>query len=252
MSVQEIGIAPSFRVGQVISTSISIWARNLIFFSVLGLVANLPGLFIKLYVFEQASGGTPPSLILNSLGSVSDVICGQILAAVITFGVFQQLRGRPVSFNACVSAGFARFLPVIGTSLIAGLMIGIAALALVIPGIIVMMMFWVAIPACVAENLGVSDSLGRSAGLTKGYRWQVLGIVLILTVLSVALGAIVGFVFGLGIAIAHTGSIGLVIALYLVTSLIAAFQAVCATTGYYYLRVAKEGVDIDQIAAVFD
>lgn len=257
MVAQGVDVSTEFRIGRVISTSLSIWLRNIIIFCLLGLLANLPGLLLKLFFTNGTTeGGASTSSIGSALSgagsSISDLVFGQILIAIVTFGVFQQLRNRPLDIGACISAGLSRLLPVIGTSLIAGILIGLASLLLVIPGIILSMVFWVAIPVCVAENLGASASLSRSAGLTKGYRWQVFGIVLLLTVISIAIGAIVGLASGLGLGLMNASSTSMILVVYIVSSLLSAFQAVCSTTGYYYLRVAKEGVDIDQIAAVFD
>jgi hypothetical protein len=45
-------------------------------------------------------------------------------------------------------------------------------------------MWMVALPACVVEGLGPIKSLGRSANLTKGHRWKILGIFLVLNVVG--------------------------------------------------------------------
>jgi hypothetical protein len=87
----------------------------------------------------------------------------------------------------------------------------------------------------------------RSAQLTEGHRWKVFG-------------AIVLLYFGAGIAAqVVTASLTVIggAMLGLVATLIcgavsAAFMAIVVVVTYYELRVAKEGVDIDQIAAVFD
>jgi hypothetical protein len=42
------------------------------------------------------------------------------------------------------------------------------------------------------------------------------------------------------------------VAAYLIEAIVGAFNAVVAGVLYYQLRAAKEGVDIDKIAAVFD
>jgi hypothetical protein len=90
------------------------------------------------------------------------------------------------------------------------------------------------------------DSLGRSARLTKGHRWKIFGIILLvctpLPAATAMLGAAMSF---LGPALQYLGQFILGVAW------IAGFSSVL-TVIYHDLRVAKEGVDIGQIASVFD
>jgi hypothetical protein len=254
MAAQHIEVAPGFRVGRVIGTSMSIWMKNIPLFGGLSLVAHLPGLLVQLN-FPASTVPDPQvhQLAVGLTTGMCNLIFVQVLVATIAYGVFQQLRDRPIEIGTCVGVGIRRMLPVLGTSLAASFLAVLAAILFVIPGFMVAMALWVAIPACVAENLGVSDSLHRSVGLTKGFRWQILGVYLLLIVLAVGCGLVIGFVAGLGFAIGHIPlTPAVMVVQYIVTSLMSALSAVCITTGYYYLRVTKEGVDIDQIAAVFD
>ncbi len=254
MTAQDIAVAPDFRVGRVIGTSMSIWIKNIPLFGGLSLLAHLPGLLVQLN-FPASTVPDPQvhSLAVGFATGICNLIFVQVLIATIAYGVFQQLRDRPIEIGTCVGVGIRRILPVLGTSLSSSLLTGLASLLLVIPGIMVAMAFWVAVPVCVTENLGVSESLHRSASLTKGFRWHILGVYLLLLLLALGGGLAVGFVAGIGFAISHIPlHPATLFVQYVVTSLISALSAVGVTTGYYYLRVAKEGVDIDQIAAVFD
>jgi hypothetical protein len=101
-------------------------------------------------------------------------------------------------------------------------------------------------PACVAERVGVFASMSHSSFLTKGYRWQVFGTLLLILVGGIVLGAILGMVFVL------TGRIGLLISTQALGAIISSFNGVLVSVFYYELRVAREGIDIDKIASVFD
>ncbi len=48
-------------------------------------------------------------------------------------------------------------------------------LALLVPGFILLIMWFVAIPVCVVEQRGSWASMQRSAELTKGHRWKISG-----------------------------------------------------------------------------
>ena len=88
----------------------------------------------------------------------------------------------------------------------------------------------------------------RSAGLTKGNRWKLAGMIIVLNIITW---------IGSGLVAAATAEAGMTIGLmaYLIWSaLVGAFSAILGVVIYHDLRVAKEGVDINtnQIAAVFD
>ena len=122
-----------------------------------------------------------------------------------------------------------------------GAVIGIAFAALLLT------MWLVSTPACVVELKGPLSSIRRSSSLTKGHRWKIFGMVLLLFVVAALIGAVIGRLLGL------TGSFVLVTLGTLAwTGVWSAFYATIVVVTYHDLRVAKEGVDVHQIAAVFD
>ena len=90
--------------------------------------------------------------------------------------------------------------------------------------------------------------------ISKGNRWRVFGVLVVWFLISMGLGFIGGFVTGFGGALAAPGSVdvlGHVVSL-LVTGVTSAGNAAIVAVSYHDLRVAQEGVDTEQIAAVFD
>jgi len=249
-----------FRAGRVLSRSFSILFRNILPFGLLALVITSPT-----YVYSLLTGSGDP-FAQNMNFSVEPIVLGivnyllgYVVTAALVFGTIQDLRNEKVSVGECFSKGLAKIFPVLGVSLVSGLLTGLAALAFFIPGVIVAIMLWVAIPVAVIENRGL-NSLPRSAELTRGYRWRIFFLVLLL--LAVMFGA--GMVVGVGTA-AITGfdtsgsvtltsqSLAAVLALdWIFSAFISALSAVLIAVSYHDLRVDKEGADTDQIAAVFD
>lgn len=264
MVVQGMAAAPDFRVGQVLTRSLTVWFQNLVPFGILGVVFNIPlALFaytavqeILLAQGQLAPGELPQGVAWKIFAAVFvSIVCYQLLTAAVAYGVIKRLRGQPVQIGACFAQAFKRFIPVMFTGLLGAILTWLAGLLLVIPGIIVMLNFWVAVPVCVVEELGASASLSRAKSLARGHRWKILGILLVAAVIVVVIQQILGFVIGLVTpsrslmtAVVPMGVGLLVINQALFTTLTAAV----ATCVYYYLRVVKEGADIDQIAAVFD
>ena len=89
-------------------------------------------------------------------------------------------------------------------------------------------------------------SLLRSAALTKGNRWKVFGIMLLLAIVSVVSSAWVETLT------AAAGTTMKVLGNLIWSALFNAFWAILGVVIYHDLSVAKEGVDTDQIARVFD
>jgi hypothetical protein len=89
--------------------------------------------------------------------------------------------------------------------------------------------------------------LGRSRQLTKGHRWKILGLQLVILIPAFVVGAIVG-----GLTAVILGSTFGPIINLLWNAIWTAFFAIVLAVAYHDLRVAKEGIDTEQIAAVFE
>ena len=64
-----------------------------------------------------------------------------------------------------------------------GVMIGM--ILVIVPGIILLLMWWVYIPAIVVEGKGIIGAFGRSRELTRGRRWHILGLAVIVLVFTI-------------------------------------------------------------------
>lgn len=124
-----------------------------------------------------------------------------------------------------------------------------------IPLVILLVMWSVAMPVCVVERLGALRSLRRSRELTKGHRWRMFGLLLVTLVPCFIGNAILGAALGAflisnpagSLLPAATQTIGLI-----GNGLWTAFITVVFLVTYRDLRVAREGIDTEQIAAVFE
>jgi hypothetical protein len=161
----------------------------------------------------------------------------------------------------------ARFLPLLGLSILLSfglvaavifsffiiwaLALALGGFAIVlapviaVPPFILFVMWLVAVPACVVEGQGAIASMFRSADLTKGFRWKITGIALLIIVVTI-LARFVQF----GVTLISPW-LGFLFALIWFVFWIAYIDCVVIMS-YHDLRVAKEGVDTSQIASVFD
>jgi hypothetical protein len=245
-----------FRVGRVLSKSLTVLTGNFSKYVLFGAVIALPNLIAVFISADQVSTAQPmrPGQVFSSAAIFGGVAYGiiwlvvfSICQSALIYGAFQDVRGRPFDIGASVQRGLSRFLPVIGAAICAGILVGIGFVLFVIPGLILLTMFFVIVPVCVVEGMGPIQSLGRSSTLTKGYRWRIFAIYLV-PGLIIAIAAAVLERIGLGIA----GLLGNALAAYVVTAVGGAYQAIVNIVTYHDLRAVKEGLDIEQLAAVFD
>jgi hypothetical protein len=246
--------AENFRIGRVISRSLGILSGNFGKFFILACIPMLPILFLGLFVVGRPD--TLNGLGANPSGAVVGATFGMGLLtaflyifsqAVVLYGAFQAMRNRSFAIGESLGVGFARFLPIIGLLFFMGLAVGISTLLLIVPGVIVYCMLFVALPVCVVERLGPFESMGRSATLTKGNRWRIFGLLFLLGLVSVIVEIVLQAVM-----IVVGGVVVGAIAVFLWKVIYSAFAAIATVGVYHDLRVAKEGIDIDRIAAVFD
>ncbi len=240
------GRGADWGVGSAIGTAGSALFGHFVPFVGTALVAALPGLLFTLLV---PNGGF--------IASIVNMIVSQIVTVTLVYGTVQVLRGRQVSIGECLSQGLRHLGAAIGVGIVAGLAIGAASLLLIVPGLILYTMWAVAIPAATIEGTGVTGSLSRSVELTSGRRWRVFGAIFVaglITVLVVVVGAAIveGGAVAVGGGDAATSGGAAEIVIWAVTAVAQAFTACVIATLYYFLRREKEGVDINQIAAVFD
>lgn len=132
-----------------------------------------------------------------TLGSTIIVMLGYIfIQGVLVRSAIALHTGHGMRLGLAVSATLRGFVPILIVGIIAGLMTAVGFLALIVPGFYVMAMVYVFVPAIVFENKGFS-ALGRSIELTKGYRWAIVGVILIFAgltwIITIIAGVIIAF-----------------------------------------------------------
>lgn len=158
-----------------------------------------------------------------------------LAAGAIAYGTFQDLNGQPADFGVCIRRGLALVAPVIAVVLLSSLLTFVGYVAIAIPGLIIYTTLWLVVPVTVVERPGIANSLRRSSMLTKGCRWQIFGMILILA------AADAGTLWSIETLAAPNET---TIASFLpyfsmslgATAVLTAFEAVVTTVTYYKLR----------------
>jgi hypothetical protein len=190
---------------------------------------------------------TPTSLAawgLWFLGYLLSAILGYIVQGLVTYSVLEQLRGRSPSAAESISRGWERAGPLFAAAFVTGILLFGAALAFVIPAVILAVRWSVFAPVVIAER--AADPRARSAELTAGHRWGIFGLILVFFLVSIVLGATFAAIFG-----SRTGILSTLMGQVVPNALALSVSAVVYSVMYYQLRSEKEGVDIEQLTSVF-
>jgi hypothetical protein len=117
---------------------------------------------------------------LYSVAAVLIVALG-LLAVACQLGIaIGDLEGRSPALPDVLRAALRKILPLLGAGFLAALGVMFGFLLLVVPSVILGLMWAVALPVIAAETSNPVKALGRSRALTRGNRWRILGLLLLL------------------------------------------------------------------------
>jgi hypothetical protein len=243
-----------FRVGRVLGRSFGVLGRHIIQFLLVTAIPIAPLAYVAGVELVSAMGVKDPDAATMTrlgfllIGAVAFWGLAMMVAqAVVLYGTFQDMRGKPAHVGEGIVKGLARFFPILGLAICTMVAVAFGFVLLVIPGIIFALMFYVALPVCVVERLGPIASMKRSAALTRGHRWKILGILIVIAGLSALGGAVVAAVLTV-----VGGAKAMFIGRFVWQVIMGAFSAVVVAVIYHDLRSAREGIDVERMAAVFD
>ncbi|KIC18923.1 hypothetical protein [Leisingera sp. ANG-Vp] len=243
-------------VGSIVGDSLSLLFKHLIPVTLMALLPNA----VALLAMGSVIGigvviGTEVPDVSNSniFTAMIAVFVLQIVFYSLTTALLVQLAydaklGRPIQIGRYFGPAIRSIVPIAVLSVIVALLATAAMIALIIPGLWVYAVFAVVTPAIVIERAGFGG-LGRSADLTKNYRWPVLGALILVGICTFIFNFVSTFLAGI---VAEAGAIVAAIAYLVPTALAAGLISICVALIYARLREIKEGVSVDQIASVFD
>jgi len=245
-----------FGVGAIIGNTFTVWLRNIIPIFLASIIPQIVVYGVMLLLFgadvllsQTPAPGNEAQYFIGTIAlSVLGLVAAAITTAIVVRIAYDSFSGRPVSIGAAISGALPHILPIAVLSFAAALAVGVGALLLIIPGLYLYAMWSVAAPAIVVERAGFSG-LGRSAALTKHYRWPIIGTLFLLGIIIIVISLIVGAIVT---AIAVGGGIiaAVILQLVLYSLMYGPFYVVIAMI-YARLRELKEGVVVQDLADVF-
>jgi hypothetical protein len=268
--------APQLRplgIGEILDVGIKIYSRNaLTLFKIVVFVVLPAQILVNLVEISAlpngvtTTGSSPFGGSVTSEGPVTHqqlvtFLVGFFAGVVINFvagrfaqaGCFRAVAdaylGEEVSWRSSLRFALRRLPAVVGLALLSGLLVGLATLALVIPGIYFYVAFSVAVPVLLVEGAGPRRALGRSRELVRGRWWGTLGVAvvgyLLVSIVTLALsGLVVGVAFSNPALNTVTGFVLNTLAATLGSMIATPAAAAFITVLYIDLRVRKEGFDL--------
>jgi hypothetical protein len=180
---------------------------------------------------------------------IGTALCFKVAAAAYA--------GARADWRSSVAFAAPRIGMVVWATILAGFGVVLGFIALVVPGIFLLVSWVVFIPALLLEDLGPGRALGRSFELVRGRWWATLGTMIVATLMSGILAGLVtrGFdalmntslgdhVFPAALIDAAGGAVASAVALPI--------QAVIVSMLYLDLRARKERLDAAELARRLD
>lgn len=170
------------------------------------------------------------------LTMVDLALVGPLISALHVHAVDEVRRGGEPQLRVVARQGVAVLPMVAVASVIAWLGIAVGLIALVVPGVILSLRWFVVAQAAAMERQGWRNALRSSAHLTDGHYWRLFALYVFIGVLTMGPALLLGLAFGSGTTVvSFLVSLALMIFAYSFTALVSAVV-------YFDLRVRLQGV----------
>ena len=215
-----------WNLNSALVTTFTLVRDNFAAFFAVALVLNAPSLVIGF-----VDGGFVVALVVG-------VVTHILLTVSLTIGTLQAMAGARPGFTVLLQQINRPDLgKLLALGIVQHVVIILGLMAFIAPGLYVLSLWMVAMPAIIVERSTVGGALDRSAALTRDRRWLVLGIFVLVAVPAILAIEIVGALTGIAIVT------------WLLEAALSTVLVSLAVVFYALLRGEKEGMTPQQIAA---
>jgi hypothetical protein len=177
------------------------------------------------------------------------VIFLPLCSAALTHNISAAYLGKELSAGESYQRALPRLAGLIGTQILAGLIVLLGFILLIVPGIIFSFWFYVLIPVVVLEGVTGTAALGRSRELMRGNIGKAFMVGLLAGIVAAIFGGIIGLVVGfvpwpfawLGVFVQN-----------LAQAFVLPITTAPLTLLYYDLRIRKEAFDLQMLSAALE
>lgn len=220
MTIQpEQGIRRELSLGEVISKTFDLYRRDFtkyfVIFAVVGVIIGVvTTLAQQAFVLPTLPSNPTSQQVVNWLPGFLGTLVMLVASILIVTLVFspiaqgsaikmasEQVEKGHADIGASVRFAVSKLLWMWALGIVVGVIVVLGFIALIVPGIILAIMFSLALPVLLIENKGVLESMGRSRELVS-HRWlKTFATFLVLAIVIIIASAIVSAISGpLGVA----------------------------------------------------
>lgn len=254
---------PALGVGSIFTETFAIFFRRIHWFLLLAIAPALGMKFldnVMVYLIEDPTTDYESLfqqvMIYAAISALVSAIGVGLATALIAQAAHDVKLGRRMRLLSYFGNLFRNIVPLVVLSLALAIATAAGFLLFLGPGIWLIGLWSVFVPAMVIERCGFSAA-ARSHALTRGYRWQASGAFLLVVLIIVLVeGLITTVVWGFGMYtppdLTDASWVIDLVAYTLLGAIQLALSGICAALIYARLRDIREGVPIETLEEVFD
>ena len=240
--------------GELLDRTFTLYRRH--FLQFIGL-APLQSLLTMAIQAAVRTATTPLGVVLGLLAQfLTNFVVSSIIGAATVHAVSHLYLERPVTIADAFRAALPHFVKVGVLSILVGLIAGLGAILLIVPGVLLALRYSLVIPAAVIEDETIQGAMQRSAHLASG-AWPRIFLIyclffVMLLVMSTLLTLPSLFAGGPGSDTALVPGFLNDLAGYVAGVLVTPLMTIAIALLYFDQRVRKEAFDLEHMMTKLD
>jgi len=252
--------------GELLDRTFSLYRSH---FGLFVVIFALPHMVVLAYqliglVFQSPSPNFSNILLTASWtigAAVLTLVVSAVSQAATVVAVSNFLLDRPASVTDSFSRIKGQLLGILVLSFLCTVAAWFGLFVFIVPGVILWIMWSLAVPVKVLEQKGVFDSMSRSMELTKGSWGRIFVIGLLIVALRFGVSALLNWPVLIAAGFSMRGGVrqmGVVwqiavqVSTFVSTSLVGALATIAFSVVYYDQRVRKEAFDLQFMMTTLD
>lgn len=241
-----------FRVPEMLGDTLVVWFRRVGPLTAISLLNLVPAFFFS-WCNEKAWNSELPDrahwIVATVVFWVLSMAIGCACGGALNHQVLQALAGSPAPIGDSLLFGVRKLLRVFLVQLLFGLVLTVGFVLLIVPGIILACIFYLAIPVALSEPVGIVEAMNRSRLLTRNHRFRIF---LGFCVAAIPCGGVMIAAVLVTLAYFDRGSFLATAIPTLVNATVTPVFVALPCVTYHLLRTRKEGGGAEVLAAMFE
>jgi len=172
----------------------SLLFKHIRLFSAIALTVWLPGNIVLMLVTIFTDEN-------NLLGIFYATMCIEIVfsplyVCALIYALSRIKAGHAVTYKEAMTTGIRKWFALFAARFIASLIITLGLILFIVPGVMLALRYAFLDPAVILEDKGIAGSRARSTALTKGKRWEILGVAALFFLGIIAISVLFYLPFG--------------------------------------------------------